>query len=121
MRHHPARRPPSDRWERVARFIGTPKYLIIQSTFVCFWIFLNVTAYVQHWDPYPFILLNLLFSTQASYAAPIIQLAANGSEERDRQQAALDYQHNVLTMKLAHDLHAYLVDVPTPPLPPEAQ
>ena len=69
---------------------------------------LNLVAYISHWDPYPFILLNLLFSTQAAYAAPIIMMAQNRQNERDRAQAQADYQTNIeakeeieaLTMKL---------------------
>ena len=70
--------------EHAARFFGTPQYIIGQSIVVVFWIALNVTAVVQHWDPYPFILLNLAFSTQAAYAAPLILLAGNRQSVRDR-------------------------------------
>ena len=70
--------------EHAARFFGTPQYIIGQSIVVVFWIALNVTAVVQHWDPYPFILLNLAFSTQAAYAAPLILLAQTRQAERDK-------------------------------------
>lgn len=70
--------------ERVARFLGTGRYLAIQTIFVVVWIALNMTALVGRWDPYPFILLNLAFSTQAAYAAPLILLAQNRQENRDR-------------------------------------
>jgi uncharacterized membrane protein len=70
--------------EALARFLGTGKYLFGQTLFVIFWIILNVTAGVRHWDPYPFILLNLAFSTQPAYAAPLILLAQNRQDERDR-------------------------------------
>ena len=76
--------------EHAARFFGTPQYIIGQSIVVVFWIALNVTAVVQHWDPYPFILLNLAFSTQAAYAAPLILLAQNRQAERDRVRAEED-------------------------------
>ncbi len=56
---------------------------------------LNIFAYASHWDPYPFILLNLLFSTQAAYAAPIIMMAQNRQNERDRHQADADYAINL--------------------------
>ena len=55
---------------------------------------LNVIAFIQHWDPYPYILLNLLFSTQAAYAAPIIMMSQNRASERDRAQADADYRTN---------------------------
>ncbi|HEX4252152.1 MAG TPA: DUF1003 domain-containing protein [Pseudonocardia sp.] len=70
--------------ERVARFLGTGRFLAIQTVVVAIWIILNLTALVQHWDPYPFILLNLAFSTQAAYAAPLILLAQNRQDDRDR-------------------------------------
>jgi uncharacterized membrane protein len=70
--------------ESVARFFGTGTYLLIQTIVVLVWIALNVTAVSLRWDPYPFILLNLAFSTQAAYAAPLILLAQNRQENRDR-------------------------------------
>jgi uncharacterized membrane protein len=70
--------------ERVARFLGTGRYLAIQTVLVIVWIILNLTAWFGRWDPYPFILLNLAFSTQAAYAAPLILLAQNRQDDRDR-------------------------------------
>ncbi|OMC08670.1 hypothetical protein A5735_20335 [Mycolicibacter heraklionensis] len=70
--------------ESVARFFGTGRYLAIQTVIVVAWILLNVYAFRLQWDPYPFILLNLAFSTQAAYAAPLILLAQNRQENRDR-------------------------------------
>jgi uncharacterized membrane protein len=70
--------------EGLARFLGTGRYLLGQTVLVIGWIILNVVAGVQHWDPYPFILLNLAFSTQAAYAAPLILLAQNRQDDRDR-------------------------------------
>ncbi|MGB6206317.1 DUF1003 domain-containing protein [Mycobacterium sp.] len=70
--------------ESIARFFGTGSYLLIQTLAVLAWIVLNVTAVSLRWDPYPFILLNLAFSTQAAYAAPLILLAQNRQENRDR-------------------------------------
>ncbi|MFF0815437.1 DUF1003 domain-containing protein [Rhodococcus sp. NPDC003318] len=70
--------------ESIARFLGTGKYLLIQTVVVIVWIALNITAVGLQWDPYPFILLNLAFSTQAAYAAPLILLAQNRQENRDR-------------------------------------
>jgi uncharacterized membrane protein len=73
--------------ERAARFFGTPQYIIGQSIVVVIWIVLNAVALVRHWDPYPFILLNLAFSTQAAYAAPLILLAQTRQAERDKVSA----------------------------------
>ncbi|HYQ61654.1 DUF1003 domain-containing protein [Actinophytocola sp.] len=70
--------------ERLARFLGTGKYLFWQTVLVIVWIVLNLTAVSLRWDPYPFILLNLAFSTQAAYAAPLILLAQNRQDNRDR-------------------------------------
>lgn len=70
--------------ESVARFLGTGRYLAIQTIFVIVWIAINLLAVGYEWDPYPFILLNLAFSTQAAYAAPLILLAQNRQENRDR-------------------------------------
>ncbi|WP_306360751.1 DUF1003 domain-containing protein [Nocardia sp. CC227C] len=70
--------------ERAARFLGTGRYLAIQTVVVVVWIALNVFAISLRWDPYPFILLNLAFSTQAAYAAPLILLAQNRQDNRDR-------------------------------------
>jgi len=70
--------------ERIARYLGTGRYLAIQTILVVVWIILNVAAWFGQWDPYPFILLNLAFSTQAAYAAPLILLAQNRQDDRDR-------------------------------------
>ena len=70
--------------ERAARFFGTPQYIIGQTLIVIAWIALNSIALMAHWDPYPFILLNLAFSTQAAYAAPLILLAQTRQAARDK-------------------------------------
>lgn len=79
--------------ERVAKFMGTPKFIIIQTLVVLLWVALNVTAVVHHWDPYPFILLNLAFSTQSAYAAPMILLAQTRQAGRDKATADGDAKH----------------------------
>jgi uncharacterized membrane protein len=79
--------------EKAARFFGTPGYIIGQSIAVVVWIALNSLALVNHWDPYPFILLNLLFSTQAAYAAPLILLAQTRQAERDRLKSEAYARH----------------------------
>jgi len=76
--------------EAIARFLGTGRFLFGQTVFVIGWIILNVIAGIHHWDPYPFILLNLAFSTQAAYAAPLILLAQNRQDDRDRANIERD-------------------------------
>jgi uncharacterized membrane protein len=73
------------RAERTARFFGTPQYILGQTIVVIVWITLNAVALSLQWDPYPFILLNLAFSTQAAYAAPLILLAQTRQAERDKE------------------------------------
>jgi uncharacterized membrane protein len=70
--------------EAIARFMGTGRFLAGQTVLVVGWIVLNTIGLIRHWDPYPFILLNLAFSTQAAYAAPLILLAQNRQDDRDR-------------------------------------
>ena len=70
--------------EKTARFFGTPRYIIGQTLIVIAWIAVNAAAVSFRWDPYPFILLNLAFSTQAAYAAPLILLAQTRQAERDK-------------------------------------
>ena len=81
--------------DAVAKSMGSWRFIIIQSIFVLVWMGLNVVGFVHHWDAYPFILLNLLFSTQAAYAAPIIMMSQNRQSQRDRIQAQDDYQTNI--------------------------
>jgi uncharacterized membrane protein len=76
--------------EAIARFLGTGRFLAGQTVFVLGWIVLNTIGFVRHWDPYPFILLNLAFSTQAAYAAPLILLAQNRQDDRDRANIERD-------------------------------
>lgn len=81
--------------ERFARYMGTANFLLYMSIFVVLWIALNVVGlFGLRWDPYPFILLNLFFSTQASYAAPLILLAQNRQDDRDRVQIEQDRSRN---------------------------
>jgi uncharacterized membrane protein len=76
--------------ETIARYLGTARFLIVQTAIVIMWIIINIASVALRWDPYPFILLNLMFSVQAAYAAPLILLAQNRQEERDRRQAEND-------------------------------
>jgi uncharacterized membrane protein len=79
--------------EHAARFFGTPQYIVGQTLVVIAWIALNAVAIVRHWDPYPFILLNLAFSTQAAYAAPLILLAQTRQAERDKRSEERAERH----------------------------
>lgn len=81
--------------DAVAKTMGSWKFIIVQTVLVVLWMTLNLIAFMKHWDVYPFILLNLLFSTQAAYAAPIIMMSQNRQNERDRAQAQADYQTNL--------------------------
>lgn len=76
--------------EGIARYFGTARFLVLQTILVACWILANSVAFISHWDPYPFILLNLLFSTQAAYAAPLILLAQNRQDARDRESVERD-------------------------------
>jgi uncharacterized membrane protein len=84
--------------ETIARFLGTGRYLGIQSVLVVVWIAINITAARLRFDPYPFILLNLMFSTQAAYAAPLILLAQNRQTDRDHIQAERDRETNARSL-----------------------
>lgn len=90
--------------DSVANGMGSWRFIIIQTIIVALWMGLNVIAFVHHWDVYPFILLNLLFSTQAAYAAPIIMMAQNRQSQRDRAQAENDYQTNIDAKKEIEEL-----------------
>jgi len=77
--------------DRVANIVGSWPFIIVQSLFLTVWIILNVAAVIHHWDPYPFILMNLVLSMQAAYTAPIIMMSQNRQAERDRLEAHNDY------------------------------
>jgi uncharacterized membrane protein len=80
--------------DSVAKGMGSWRFIIAQTILVILWMGLNIMGFMYHWDVYPFILLNLLFSTQAAYAAPIIMMAQNRQSDRDRVQARADYKTN---------------------------
>jgi uncharacterized membrane protein len=97
--------------DSVATGMGSWRFIIIQTIIVAVWMILNVVAYVGHWDPYPYILLNLLFSTQAAYAAPIIMMAQNRQSDRDRAQADEDFRTNVEAKKEIEELQLQLSSI----------
>jgi len=91
--------------DAVAATMGSWRFIIIQSAILAVWIVLNVTAYVQRWDPYPFILLNLALSFQAAYAAPFIMMSQNRQQDIDRKEAEEDHRVNIkaeLEIELLH-------------------
>jgi uncharacterized membrane protein len=97
--------------DSVARVMGSWRFILILTAFITAWITLNLVAWVGHWDPYPFILLNLAFSAQATYATPIILMSQNRAAERDKVQAEHQYEHNDKALaentdltKAVHDL-----------------
>ena len=91
--------------DRVAATMGSWRFIIIQSAILFFWIVANVAAFIMHWDPYPFILLNLALSFQAAYAAPFIMMSQNRQQDIDRKEAENDYKINIkaeLEIELLH-------------------
>ncbi len=89
--------------EKTARFFGTPQYIIGQTIVVAIWVILNAVAFIGHWDPYPFILLNLGFSLQAAYAAPLILLAQTRQADRDKIHDAALEAHRAREEKIGHE------------------
>ncbi|MEX0952387.1 MAG: DUF1003 domain-containing protein [Nitriliruptoraceae bacterium] len=96
--------------ERFARLFGTPAFLIGQTVVVIAWITVNAIAFTRRWDPYPFILLNLVFSLQAAYAAPLILLAQTRQADRDRALSRADADHREELARAAIDRHAQAVE-----------
>lgn len=81
--------------DRIAAIMGSWRFIIVQSALLALWIALNIAAWIQHWDPYPFILLNLVLSFQAAFTAPVLMMAQNRQSAIDRQKAQLDYDVNL--------------------------
>jgi uncharacterized membrane protein len=94
--------------DSVATGMGSWRFIIWQTIIVILWMALNVVAIIKHWDPYPYILLNLVFSTQAAYAAPIIMMAQNRAGDRDRAQADSDFRTNREAKKEIEELQVRL-------------
>ena len=97
--------------DKVAKVMGSWAFIISQTVFVILWMVFNYVGFTHHWDVYPFILLNLLFSTQAAYAAPIIMMSQNRQGERDRVQAQKDYQTNTDAKKEIEELQLILKSI----------
>jgi uncharacterized membrane protein len=118
MHRHPANIARHDEQTRggraadvVAAFLGSWRFIGLQTAVILVWIALNVVAAAMRWDPYPFILLNLLFSTQAAYAAPILQLAQNRQTEHDRVRAEADFATNERALEIVQDTRELVRDV----------
>lgn len=112
-RHKETQTPGQRIADSVASGMGSWKFIIWQTIFVIIWMTLNVIGFVKHWDVYPFILLNLIFSTQAAYAAPIIMMAQNRQSERDRVQAQADFDTNLEAKKEIEALQIQLNKIET--------
>ena len=94
--------------DRVTNRIGSWPFIIVQSVILLIWIVVNTIAWRQHWDPYPFILLNLVLSFQAAYAAPIIMMSQNRQSAKDREKAEADYAVNTRAEQDVAAVHARL-------------
>lgn len=91
--------------DAIASAVGSWRFIITQSILLIVWVILNITAYIQHWDPYPFILMNLVLSTQAAYTAPMIMMSQNRQAIRDRLEAHNDY---VINQKAEEEIRAMM-------------
>ena len=104
-------------WQRVAdktaTTMGSWTFIAVQTIFVIIWMTANIIGIINHWDPYPFILLNLIFSTQAAYAAPIIMMAQNRQNQRDRFQANEDFTTNQKAKQEIEELQKALARIET--------
>ncbi len=90
--------------DAVTAAIGSWRFLVMQTAFLAGWLVLNVAGWSRHWDPYPFILLNLLLSFQAAYAAPVMLMSGNRQAEIDRRRASQDYRVNERSEAAAEEL-----------------
>jgi len=91
--------------DRVANIVGSWPFIIVQSILLTVWVILNVAAVIRHWDPYPFILMNLVLSMQAAYTAPIIMMSQNRQAARDRLEAHNDY---IINKKAEEEIRAVM-------------
>jgi len=91
--------------DKVAAVAGSWTFIIIQSIILAIWVALNTVAWARHWDPYPFILMNLVLSLQAAYTAPVIMMSQNRQADRDRMEAHNDY---LINQKAEEEVRAIL-------------
>lgn len=112
MNSHPHALPPLTRGQRaadaLARTMGSWRFLIIQTVLLGAWVVLNLVAVVRHWDPYPFILMNLMLSMQAAYAAPILMMSQNRLAEMDRAEAHRDLETDLRAEREVRQMMAHL-------------
>lgn len=99
--------------DKLTNILGSWKFIVIQTMFILAWASINLLGYFSHWDSYPFILLNLLFSVQSAYAAPIIMMAQNRQSARDRVQAYDDYRTNLEAKREIEELQIKLSQIET--------
>jgi uncharacterized membrane protein len=97
--------------DAVADTMGSWRFIIVQSVVLAIWVLLNVVGFVRHWDPYPFILLNLMLSFQAAYSAPFIMMSQNRQEAHDRMRAELDLETDVKAETLIEEIHLHMLDL----------
>ena len=91
--------------DMVAKAVGSWRFIIAQTILLVFWVILNVTAWIQHWDPYPFILMNLFLSMEAAFTAPVIMMSQNRQTARDRIEARNDF---LINQKAEEEIRAIL-------------
>lgn len=106
--HHPKPTLGQRAADRVTGIIGSWKFIITQLVLVVLWIIINIIGWAYHWDPRPFILLNLLLSVQAAFAAPIIMMSQNRTAERDRRKAEMDLATDRLAEREIKQIHEHL-------------
>lgn len=101
--------------DAVAAAVGSWTFVLAQTAIVTLWVIVNVVGFIARWDPYPFILLNLLFSTQAAYTAPILMMSQNRQATKDRlrddheaDEIDLLYTINQQQLEILHLLHAQI-------------
>lgn len=100
--------------DKITALVGSWHFLMIQSTILIFWLILNVIGFMQHWDPYPFILLNLILSFQAAYTAPIIMMSQNREAQIDRKKLETYYKINLkqeLEIRILHEKLDHMTDM----------
>lgn len=106
--HHPKPTLGQRAADRITSIVGSWAFIIIQATLLMVWIVVNVIAWINHWDPYPFILLNLVLSFQAAFTAPIILMSQNRTAERDRRKAEMDLATDRLAEREIKQIHEHL-------------
>jgi len=94
--------------DTITKVMGSWHFIVWQTVIVMLWMTLKIIGLVRHWDVYPFVLLNLIFSTQSAYAAPIIMMSQNRQNQRDREQALHDYQVNLAAKEEIEDIQRQL-------------